>query len=196
MIEFDWYKWDEKIIQNPEELNEKLSRLNIFNKQIKEIKTPSYIYNFEFGIREKEKQDCLIEIDRPLIIIFEDKSHLEIDFSEASSLKVGFNSLPNDIDCSKCQIDLNKYFSECIGNKIIDFSIVTTKEYDELYYTGSYGIKDPYEQALFIKKLKLILRDNLTVTFEPYYDYGQVFIEDENGIIKQITYDIIKESLK
>ena len=196
MIEFDWYKWNEKIIQKPEELNEKLRELNIFNKQIKKIKTPSFIYNCEFGIQEKEQQDCLIEIDRPLIIIFEDKNHLEIDFSEASSLKVGFNSLPNDIDCSKCQIDLNKYFSECIENKIIDFNILTTKEYDELDFTGSYGIKDPYEQTSFIKKLKLILPNNLTMSFEPYYDYGQVFLEDEKGIIKQITYDKIKESLK
>ena len=72
MIEFDWYKWNVNIIQKPEELNKKIKELNIFNKQITEINTPSFIYNFEFGIQEKEQQDCLVEIDRPLIIIFED----------------------------------------------------------------------------------------------------------------------------
>ena len=196
MIEFDWYKWNVNIIQKPEELNKKIKELNIFNKQITEINTPSFIYNFEFGIQEKEQQDCLVEIDRPLIIIFEDNSQLEIDFSEASSLKLGYNSLLNNIDYSKCQIELNKYFSECIGNQIIDFNILTTKEYDDLDFTGSYGIEDPYGQELFIKQLKLILQNNLAIVFEPYYDYGQVYLEDTNGVVKKITYNKIRESLK
>lgn len=32
--------------------------------------------------------------------------------------------------------------------------------------------------------------------FGPYYDYGQVYLENTNGIVKEITYDKIKESLK
>ena len=166
MIEFDWHKWNVNIIQKPEDLNKKIKELNIFNKQITEINTPSFIYNFEFGIQEREQQNCLIEIDRPLIIMFE------------------------------CQIELNKYFSECIGNKIIDFNILTTNQYDDLDFTGSYGIEDPYGQELFIKQLKLILQNNLAIVFEPYYDYGQVYLEDTNGIVRKITYDKIRESLK
>lgn len=193
MIEFDWHKWNAKIIQKPEELNKKIKELDIFNKPITEMKTPSFIYNFEFGIQEKEQQECLIEIDRPLIIMFEDNSQLEIDFSEASSLKLGYNSLPNNLNCSKCQVELNKYFSKCVGNKIIDFDILTTKEYDDLDFTGSYGIEDPYGKELFIKQLKLILQNNLTIVFEPYYDYGQVYLEDTNGIVKEITYDKMKK---
>ena len=50
MIELDWHKWNVKIIQKTEELNKEIKELDIFNKQITEIKTPSYIYNFEFGI--------------------------------------------------------------------------------------------------------------------------------------------------
>lgn len=96
----------------------------------------------------------------------------------------------------RSQIELNKYFSECIGNKIIDFNILTTKEYDDLDFTGSYGIEDPYGQELFIKQLKLILQNNLAIVFEPYYDYGQVYLEDTNGVVKKITYNKIRESLK
>lgn len=70
MIELDWHKLNVKIIQKTEELNKEIKELDIFNKQITKIKTPSYIYNFEFGIKEQQ-QECLIEIDRPLIIMFE-----------------------------------------------------------------------------------------------------------------------------
>lgn len=87
MIEFDWHKWNVKIIQKPEELNKKIKELDIFNKPITEMKTPSFIYNFEFGIQEKEQQECLIEIDRPLIIMFEDNSQLEM---RNNLLPIGF----------------------------------------------------------------------------------------------------------
>lgn len=53
MIEFDWHKWNVNIIQKPQDLNKKIKELNIFNKQITEINTPSFIYNFEFGIQER-----------------------------------------------------------------------------------------------------------------------------------------------
>ena len=43
------------------------------------------------------------------------------------------------------------------------------------------------------KQLKLILQNNLTIVFEPYYDYGQVYLENANGIVKEITYDKIKK---
>ena len=69
--------------------------------------------------------------------MFENNSQLEIDFSDASRLKLGYNSLPNNLNYSKCQVELNKYFSKCVGNKVIDFDILTPKEYDDLDFTGS-----------------------------------------------------------
>ena len=97
-----------------------------------------------------------IEIDEPIIFFFDNGDRLEVDFSEASSLKIGKNSLPENIEFSvnHPNADMNIIFSNCLQKEIKGFEVIMS---DELYsdYTGSQGIPEPQNQNSYISKFRI-----------------------------------------
>ena len=201
-MEYDFTKWDVDLIQDPNKLLKKLKELDIKNKTIKSIKTVGYCFNFEQMspiFRDNESFSRYIQIDDPLIIGFEDGTKFEIDYSEGSTLKIGCNSLPDDIKSSVSEpnIDCNVMFSNCIGKEIIGYSVEITDDcYLGFDFTGSYGIELDENQDSYISCLKIHLSDQLTLNYTNYHDYGEVWVTDSYNHTSKIKWGELKTGYK
>ena len=141
-------EWDIQAVHEPNELMQKLNEMNLIGKKIKSINCVGMCYNltkemietyaYEYYEKIKSPAECEefakyynipfstpfernVEIDKPIIIFFEDGDRLEIDYSEARYLKIGKNSLPSDMKNSNA--DMNIVFSNCIGSTVTGFDI-------------------------------------------------------------------------
>ena len=202
-MEFNFREWNVPLIQEPNELMKRLKELGIKGKKIKSIRCVGLCYNLSedmiedhaYGYYEKEKienyeelsnyENILpdtpftryVEIDEPIIIYFDNGDRLEIDFSEASNVKIGKNTLPEDIDflLNGPNADMNIVFSNCIGGTIKGFEVIMS---DELYsdYTGSLGTKEPGIQSSYILQFRILLEEGAYMEFNNFYDYGEVTV--------------------
>ena len=216
---YNFSSWDVPIIQKPEELMTKLKELEVKGRKIKAIKCIGLCYNLsedniedvayeyykENGSEDFERKldykniplDTpyirYVEIDEPIIIYLDNGDRLEIDYSEASSLKIGKNTLPKDLQfgINPPNADVNIIFSNCLEKSIIGYKIETS---DELYddFTGSHGISMPVNQKSYISNFKIYLEDNLYIEFSSFYDYGEVEIYEGSNNSTIIWKDLKK----
>ena len=200
---YDFDSWDVPIIQEPEELMAKLKEFEVKGRKIEAIKCIGLCYNLtedniedeaytyykehgseNFEIKSNYENIPLdtpyircVEIDEPIIIYLDNGDRLEIDYDEASSLKIGKNTLPEDLQfgINPPNADVNSIFSNCLQKSIIGFKVEMS---DELYddFTYSHGISEPINQKSYISNFKIYLEDNLHIEFSSFYDYGEVEI--------------------
>ena len=205
-MDYRFAKWDVQIIQEPNELMKELKKLNLIGKKIKSIRCVGLCYNLREDIieektyeyyekRQVSKLDEIseynnipadtpflryVQIDEPIIFYFEDGDRLEIDFSEGSSLKLGKNSLPEDIEfgTNYPNIDANVIFSNCIGKEISYFEVSMSSELIS-EFTGSRGIEKPINQDSYISSFRIYLTEWIYIEFNSFFDYGEVAIYEE-----------------
>lgn len=198
-MEYHFNDWNVELIQEPNKLLERIKEFNLKGKKIKSINIIGHCYdvieNFEEYIylkRDKENSDIdtfkdddeferVIQYDDPIIIEFEDGNKFEIDYGEGSSLKIGLNSLPNNIECgcNNHNLDGNVMFSNVIGQSIIGFEVGMQDNFELTYeYTGSFGIEAPENQNSYISFFKIILTNGLRIYFSNYFDYGYMAIKE------------------
>lgn len=145
---------------------------------------PCFYYDPEFTIPRK------VQIDEPFVIVFDDGNRLEIDFSEGSSVSLSMNYIPADILPCRGRLidrdfDAKKYFSPCIGKKLLGFYVKTTSERPD--FTGSYGISLDENATEYIMYFDLLL-ENMKIRFEAYLDYGKITLLNENENPVKITF--------
>ena len=204
-IEFDFFDWQVPLIQDADVLEYFLSSLKLKGRVIKSIRAIGRCYNFGYWEIEEQVEDvnkipedfkfktCL-EIDEPLVIEFADGDRLEIDFSEASSLKMGLNTLSPETTygTNSNNLDVNYVFSKCLNQEVTDYKVTRSDKLTS-EYTGSSGIPEP--KCNFIEKIEFMIGDDLKITFKPFFDYGEVTLTDKNDNILYVKWKDIKNSL-
>ena len=141
----------------------------------------------------------IIEIDEPIIITFEDDDRLEIDYSEGSSIKIGLNSLPENVESKGFinNLDGNVMFSNCIGKTVIGFQVSMQDDYELTWdFTGSYGIELPENQDAYISEFRILLSNSVSIVFKNFYDYGHVWTEDWMVDVSTIKWEELKKGIK
>lgn len=129
---------------------------------------------------------CLLEIDDPLLIRFDDGDVLGIDFSEGSSIRMELNTLPWGVlpkhGCRNFHAD--RIFKMVLGRRIIDASI--TSSLNEPEFTGSHGLQLG-KQNTYVRSFALVCVANerkaksptwVNLSFESWFDYGHVSLQD------------------
>ena len=205
-VQFNFFNWQVPLIQDADLLEYFLSSLKLKGRVIKSIRAIGRCYNFGYWEIEEQVEDInkipedfnfktCIEIDEPLVIEFADGDRLEIDFSEASSLKMGLNTLSTETTygTNSNNLDVNYVFSKCLNQEVTDYKVTRS---DKLTsdYTGSSGIPEP--KCNFIEKIEFMIGDDLKITFKPFFDYGEVTLSDKNDNILYVKWKDIKDSLK
>ncbi len=221
-MEFEFNEWNVPLIQEPNILMNKLKNLDVRGRKIVNIKCvgicynldeddiEDYVYNYYnkqgaknlHELSEYENIDGkvpfsrFVEIDEPIIFYLDDGNRLEIEFSEASSIKLGKNSLPEDITfgINKPNANVNVVFSNCLNSEIIGFKVIME---DELSadYTGSFGIPEPINQNSYISSFKICLNDGKSIEFNSFYDYGHVYVCDEKENISTICWKELQNGI-
>ncbi len=218
---FSWEKWNVPVLQSPDETKEYINNLGLIGKKIKSIKAIGLCYNLVenniedavYSLTNDEKSSDFenisedtelyrwVEVDEPIIIEFDDNDTLEIDFSEASSLKMSKNGLPKDITwgINRNNADLNIVFSNCIGAKIQDIVVLTTTEDILENFTGSHGIELP-DFDEYVTDIVMVLDNNQTLNFYAWFDYGHLRskeyeIDLTNGKDVMIKFKDLKKTL-
>ncbi len=227
-MDYSFRKWNVETIQEPNKLLLKLKSFNLKGKKIKNIKIIGLCYNLaedetidkafkyleetndgEIDIELNEYDDIpdevlfnrYAQIDEPIIIEFENGDKLEIDYCDGSSLKIGKNSLPNDINygCNMPNMDGNILFSNCIDKEILGYEVSMQDEFELTYdFTGSHGIDYPEEnkQESFISSFKIILTNQLSIEFSNFFDYGEVMIIENKNDYSKIKWSDLKKGIK
>lgn len=220
-MEFNFREWNVPLIQEPNELMKKLKELNIKGKKITSIRCVGLCYNLsedmveDHAYRYYEENNIenfeelsnyenilsdtpftrYVKIDEPIIIYFDDGDRLEIDFSEASSIKIGKNSLPENVEFSinAPNADMNIVFSNCIGKAIKRFEVIMS---DKLYsdYTGSQGIPEPENESSYISMFRILLDEGVYIEFNSFVDYGEVAVYQYGK--SEILWEDLKNGLK
>lgn len=216
-MEFKFSNWNVDLIQEPNALMKKIKSFKLKGRKIKSIRIVGLCYGLIDSLEEEiyiktnsqEESDIqnfkdeyefnrIIEIDEPIIIEFEDGDRFEIDFSEGSTLKIGLNSLPYDIEpgININNLDGNVIFSNCIGQKIIGTQVDVQDEFELTYeFTGSSGSELPSDrQEYFISAFRIYLDNQLSICFKSWYDYGHVYIE-KFAKIEKITWNELKNGI-
>jgi len=139
--------------------------------------------NFPEGITV----DRIAELDKPLLIKFEDGDILGIDFGEASSVRISLNTIPWDIKSDIRQsFHANRLFANLLGKKISGVEISSVLENPDAVFTGSHGIT-LNEQSSYISKLAISCytdkykSETLSLVFSAWLDYGYVCLVDWKG---------------
>lgn len=215
-MQYNFNNWNVDLIQEPNKLLKKLTEFNLKGKKIKSIRIVGYCYDIseqldntayqkygdEVAKIENFKDDYKftrnIQFDNPIIIEFENGDKFEIDYSEGSSLKIGLNSLPDNIEpsCNYNNIDGNVIFSNLINQEIIGYEIGMQDDFELTYdFTGSYGIKEPKGQESYISFLKIILTNGLRIYFTNDYDYGYMAVKEWDKDT-EIKWEELKQGIK
>ncbi len=203
---FDFRTWSAPILQTPEEVSAKLRELDLTGRTVRDIQAVGRNYMLAYdcfyevfeAVRRNDDAalaslefPCMIEIDEPLLIRFEDGDILGIDFSEGSSVRMEMNTLPwdilPDINARNCHAD--RMFRKIQGTQIADVFMTTSLK--QPIFTGKHGL-ELAEQSSYVRSISFECRDNSPgkvprsekLTFEPDLDYGNVFLEnDYSGIV-------------
>lgn len=222
-MEFNFNKWNVPLIQEPNELLQKLKELNIIGRKIVKIKCVGLCYNFTEdsiedsaysfyqeknieNLQEISDYDNIpnttmfyryVRIDEPIVFYFDNGDRLEVDYCEASSLKIGKNSLPEDIECgiNLPNTDMNVVFSNCLEKEIKGFEVCMT-DYLIDEFTASWGMPMPEKQNAYITSLKINLNDGIYLNFYSFYDYGEVEVKQRKNEDAKISWEELKKGIK
>lgn len=219
-MNYNFEEWNVPAIHEPNELMKKLKEMNLIGKKIKSMRCVGLCYNLtedmieehvygyyeEKGIENYEQLsnfdnipldtpfDRYVEIDEPIVIYFEDGDRLEVDYRDASYLKIGKNSLSLDIECSinYPNVDINIVFSNCIGTSITGFKIGML---DDIPLDNTGVVFDTEKQDSFISGFRFYLDNGLYLEFDSWYDYGIVSV-CEGTSDTTILWNELKQGLK
>lgn len=204
--EFDWHSWSADVLQTPQEVYEAFDALNVVGKKIVSIRAIGLGYNLReeriedhiFSKVMESGQECpefdstnwhmlplsfprYAVLDEPLLIILDDGSRLELDFSEGSSVRISKNCIPTDIKpgINANNFNAEKLFSCCIGADIMSLHVDCTDEFP--CFTGSYGISLVDDQKKYIERIVLQLTNGTQLRLEAFCDYGEIVATDDTG---------------
>ena len=202
---FSWASWSADVLQSPKEVRDIFNALDICEKTISTIKAVGYAYNLASDrLADDDDQwlyaddicfPCRIVIDEPLIISLGTGDRLEIEFSEASSVRISKNCLPVDIKpgVNANNVDAAKIFSCCLGETILGLEITTTDVYP--FGTGAHGIALPEGQDDYIESFSLLLSNYKKIKFEAWFDYGLVAAINAENKPMEISFANVKLAL-
>ncbi|MBQ7696062.1 MAG: hypothetical protein IJT50_13185 [Lentisphaeria bacterium] len=196
---FDFWTWSAPIFQTAEEVTAFVHEQKLIGRIIKDIQTVGYGYDFLRGdcfidifeaICKKDHKSldsmdfpCAIEIDEPLLILFEDGDILGIDFSDASSIRLEMNTLPWRIrPCiNPKNFHADRLFKDILGSRISNIIISSSIKPSDTALT------DLDEQPSYLDSFSFICHgegskaaDQLELNFEADFDYGYVSLERES----------------
>ena len=204
---FDFWTWSAPILQTAEEVTGFVHEQKLIGRTIKDIQAVGFGYNWNYdyfydiinAIYKKDREalgsmdfPCLIEIDEPLLILFEDGDILGIDYSDGSSIRMEMNTLPWDLrpGTNRKNFHANQLFRDILGSRISDIIIASSIKPPD--FTGSYGM-DLAEQPSYLHSFSFICQgcgqdgdaaSPLKFKFEPLFDYGFVSLERGSELIR------------
>ena len=205
---FDFWTWSAPILQTAEEVTAFVHEQKLIGRTIKDIQAVGYGYNFNLDrewftdiIEAIYKKDsnaldsmdfpCSVEIDEPMLILFEDGDILGIDYSEGSSIRMEMNTLPWGIRHGTKNFHEDRLFKDILGSRICD--IVISSSINEPVFTGSHGL-ELAEQTSYLDSVSFLCQKNWQVgnapdpllgfKFESWFDYGCVSLERKSGIVR------------
>ena len=198
---FDFWTWSAPVLQTAEEVVAAVREQKLIGRVIKDIRAVGHGYylNCDWfcdiieAICKKDDKaldsmdfPCSIEIDEPLLILFEDGDILGIDYSDGSSLRMEMNTLPWEIlpgvNCRN--FHANRLFRDLLGCRIDN--VVIAAAMHGPFFTGSHGMTLA-EQPSYLHSLSFICHEygqngkiQNEFKFEPDFDYGCVSLESES----------------
>ncbi len=175
--EYEFEKWTGQIIQHPRALEKFFEDNKIVGRTIKDIKFIGI--NFREGMNG-ERPKNIVQIDEPFILYFEDGDHLDMDYSEGSTVKVSMNTLRDDLISGispSSVINPDEYFSEIHNRQITGIEIKRSNEFPD--FTGSHGLDIDENQDEYIEKILIYLSGSYILDLSSYLDYGNVCIAKE-----------------
>ena len=204
---FDFWTWSAPILQTAEEVTAFVHEQKLIGRTIKDIQAVGYGYNWNYdyfydiinAIYKKDREalgsmdfPCSIEIDDPLLILFEDGDILGIDYSEGSSIRMEMNTLPWGIFLciNSKNFHANQLFRDILGSRISDIIIASSIKPPD--FTGSHGM-DLAEQPSYLHSFSFICQgsgqdddgtNQLEFKFEAWFDYGCVSLERGSAPIR------------
>ena|GEM_PF-1950242 len=220
---FSWSSWSADVLQSPEEVYHVFNGLNILGKRIKTIKAVGYGYNLDevhieefiyrysidHGKSPKNGKGSIdpswyddsipfpvwMEIDEPVIIVFDNGDRLEIDFSEGSSVRISKNCIPFNIEAgiNVKNFFADKLFTRCIGETLIGIEVKRVSYPG--FFTGSHGIAFQKNQNEYIENVSLLLTGGLKIIFNAFYDYGHVSLANLLGEPVNISLGDLRQAL-
>ena len=226
-MKFDFNKWSVPLIQEPNELMQKLKELNIIGRKIVKIKCVGLCYNFRkeqieestYSYYEERKTENLekildydnipnttmlqryVEIDEPIIFYLDNGDRFEIDYSFGSTIKIGKNSLPENIECgiNLPNADMNVVFSNCLGKEIKGFEIGMSNflinDFISTWEEPEIENLEYKEQNAYISELKIHLNDCIYLEFYSFYDYGEVVVKERRDEDTRISWEGLKKGI-
>ncbi len=199
---FDFWTWSAPILQTPEEVTAFVHEQKLIGRTIKDIQAVGHGYDLRYdyfydiikAIYNKDRKaldsmdfPCAIEIDEPLLILFEDGDILGIDYSDSSSIRMEMNTLPWGISPRiRKNFHADRLFKDILGSRISNIilsSSISTNPWD---FPGWHGLD---EQSSYLQSFSFICQgcgqdgevaSPLEFKFEPLFDYGCVALEKES----------------
>lgn len=137
---FHPWTWSAPILQTAEEVTAFVHEQKLIGRTIKDIQAVGYGYDWGYdyfydiikAIYENDRKalesmdfPCSIEIDEPLLFLFEDGDILGIDFSDTSSIRMEMNTLPWGIHpcINNKNFHANQLFRDLLGSRISNIMI-------------------------------------------------------------------------
>lgn len=216
--EFSWHSWSADVLQTPQEVYDAFDLLGVTGKKIVSIRAIGLGYNLGEELIEdyilsktsESGQECPVydstnwhtlplsypryaRLDEPLLIVFDDGSRLEIDFSEGSSVRLSKNSIPVDIKpgTNANNFDAAKLFSCCIGANIVAVHVESSEELP--IFTGSYGMSISDKQLKYIERIDLQLTSGVQLQLSAFCDYCEIVATDATGKMLEINFADLRE---
>lgn len=218
---YSWHSWSPDVLQSPEEVYAAFEACNFVGRRISGFKAVSLAYNLREELIEETvyryacdlspeelngvdphdwhdpamPHPCIVELDEPFIIIFEGGDRLDMDFSEASSVRMGKNTIPLDVrpGINYNNFHAERFFSCCIGESLLGIHVEVTPELRN--FTGSYGMDIDENRDNYIASLDLLLSSGKRLVFKPFFDYSEVWAEDATGKMLTIGLGVVESSV-
>ena len=177
---FDWYSWSADVLQPPAELRETFDKLNLIGKRVVDMLAISRADSWASG------NTRIIDMEswQPFILVFDDGNRLEIDFSEATSVRMSMNCFPHGLEDIEPLPDMDngeRFISPCVGSQIVGLDTGIFDERPSFRFTGSYDITLDPNQENYIEYLDLLLDNGLKIRFIAHFDDCHVYIFDSQG---------------
>ena len=202
---FSWESWSADVLQMPNEVRDAFDRLNLCGNIISNIAAVGYVYNLaQYRLADDDDSwlykdeaifPCCIIIDEPMIISLRNGDRLEIEFSDASSVRISKNCLPHNIvpGTNANNVDVAKLFSCCLSETIVGLEIKSTDKYP--WGTGSHGIILAEGKDEYIESVNILLSNAKKLKFEDRYDYCCVTVTNEAGEPLDVSFADVKLAL-
>lgn len=175
---FDSGIWVAPIINSCRELDDQFKGFNLIGKCIREIWNIGIIFD-----EDSDEQMMFLELDEPIIFFF-DELHLEILFSEPSTVRVARDTLTcreisyQGVECGR---RAEKYLSVVLNSPITAVVIGPTDTGFDHYYWPELP-----ENEKHIGQIVLRFDSGYSLHIEAWYDYMHVLIRDRDGEIPKL----------